>query len=72
MKTLNPRKALARNLKRVRAAMSQSELAERSGQRRALISDIEREKANPTLDTLAAISTALKVWVAELLEKRND
>ena len=68
MKSINTRTALASNLKRLRAEMSQSEIAERSGQRRALISDIESGKANPTLATLSEIAKALKVSVSELLK----
>jgi transcriptional regulator with XRE-family HTH domain len=63
-----PRESLASNLKRLRSTTSQSDLAERSGQRRALISDIESCKANPTLDTLSEIAKALKISVSELLK----
>lgn len=47
--------------------MSQTDLAERARIRRALVSDIERKAANPTLDSLVRIATALGVETADLL-----
>ena len=48
--------------------MSQAELAERAELRRAAISDIEREAANPTLDSITKIAAALRVDVCELFD----
>jgi transcriptional regulator with XRE-family HTH domain len=48
--------------------MSQADLADDAGIRRALVSDIERGEANPTLDTMVRIATALGVESAELLK----
>lgn len=61
--------ALARKVKDLRRArtMSQAELAEMAGIRRALVSDIERGRANPTLDSLSRIATAFGIEPADLL-----
>lgn len=48
--------------------MSQDELAKAAGVRRALVSDIERRVANPTLESLSRIATAFGVQPAELLD----
>ncbi|MCP1754027.1 transcriptional regulator with XRE-family HTH domain [Bradyrhizobium elkanii] len=47
--------------------MTQSDLAEAAGIRRALVSDVERKKANPTLESLCRIATALGIEPADLL-----
>jgi ribosome-binding protein aMBF1 (putative translation factor) len=61
--------ALGRNVKDLRRSltMSQTDLAEEARIRRALVSDIERRAANPTLDSLVRIATALGVEPADLL-----
>ena len=66
------RAALGRNVRKLRLSlrMTQAELAERAESRRALISDIERGEANPTLDSLLRIAVALRVEPAELLDRR--
>jgi transcriptional regulator with XRE-family HTH domain len=46
--------------------MSQEELADEAETRRALISQIERGEANPTLDSIVKIATALGVEIGEL------
>jgi transcriptional regulator with XRE-family HTH domain len=46
-----------------------TELAARSGLSRAMISFIEHELRNPTLDTLLRIAAALKVDLAEVLKR---
>lgn len=51
--------------------MSQTELAEAAGVRRALVSDIERSVANPTLESLSRIAKALGVEPADLLGTRS-
>lgn len=43
--------------------MSQADLADRTETRQALISEIERGEANPTLDSILRIATALGVEV---------
>lgn len=61
--------ALGRKVKDLRRSltMSQTELAEAAGVRRALVSDIERSVANPTLESLSRIAKALGVEPADLL-----
>src|SRR5881409_2015473 len=44
---------------RVRAGLTQTELARRAGTSQARISELERGEANPTVDTLARIAAAL-------------
>jgi transcriptional regulator with XRE-family HTH domain len=60
---------LAVNQRRLRVAigLSQGELAAAAGVGKATISGIEQERANPRLETLAAIAAALRVEVGELL-----
>jgi transcriptional regulator with XRE-family HTH domain len=56
---------------RLSSNMSQAALADKADTRRAQISEIERGKANPTLDTLLKIATALAVQLNELFESRR-
>lgn len=60
---------LGRKVKDLRHSlkMSQADLADDAGTRRALVSDIERGEANPTLDTIVRIAMALGVEAADLL-----
>jgi transcriptional regulator with XRE-family HTH domain len=61
---------LARKVKERRLSlnMSQTDLAAKSETRQALISEIERGEANPTLDSILRIAAALKIGVADLFE----
>jgi transcriptional regulator with XRE-family HTH domain len=61
---------LAGNLRRLRIArhLSLSELARATGISKATLSGIENGGANPTVETLAGMSAALRVSFAELLE----
>lgn len=63
------RVALGGRVKNFRLAkkLTQSELAGLARVRRALISEIERGLANPTLDSIVCIAAALRVEPAELL-----
>lgn len=60
---------LARNVKRVRTArgVSLSALARTSGVARATLYQLEAAQGNPTIDTLFAVSTALRVALSELV-----
>ncbi|SCB52117.1 Helix-turn-helix [Bradyrhizobium yuanmingense] len=60
---------LARNVRerRLRKSWTQYDLADETGLRQALVSQVEAEKANPTLRSLHRIASALGVQVAELL-----
>jgi transcriptional regulator with XRE-family HTH domain len=62
---------LTSNLRRLRIArhLSLSELARATGMSKATLSGIENGRANPTLDTLAALAGALRIPVVELLEE---
>jgi transcriptional regulator with XRE-family HTH domain len=62
---------LAANLRRLRIArhLSLSELARATGMGKATLSGIENGRANPTVETLAALADALRVPVGELLEE---
>jgi transcriptional regulator with XRE-family HTH domain len=65
------RGALARNLRRLRVARrwSLGDLAAATGAGKATLSAIENARANPTVETLAALAGALEVDVAALLEE---
>ncbi|WP_225125950.1 MULTISPECIES: helix-turn-helix domain-containing protein [unclassified Bradyrhizobium] len=71
---------MAKSQKRVRAALgqkvrhlrrslklTQADLADEAGIRRASVIDVERGQANPTLDTIVRIAAALRVEPSELL-----
>jgi transcriptional regulator with XRE-family HTH domain len=64
------RDALARNLRRLRVARrwSLGDLAAATRTGKATLSAIENARANPTVETLAALAGALEVDVAALLE----
>jgi transcriptional regulator with XRE-family HTH domain len=64
------RDALARNLRRLRVARrwSLADLASATGTGKATLSAIENARANPTVETLAALAGALEVDVSALLE----
>ncbi|MEU1735019.1 XRE family transcriptional regulator [Streptosporangium sp. NPDC020145] len=62
------REAIAANLRRVRLArgLSVRELAELTGVSKALISQVERGVANPTVEVLSRLATALELTFGEL------
>jgi transcriptional regulator with XRE-family HTH domain len=64
----NVRHALALSLRtlRQRREWSQTELATRAGVRQALVSAIEVESANPTVESLNKIASALGVRIEDL------
>lgn len=63
------RTALGQQVKKRRRALelTQAALARQAGVRRAMLIEIEKGEANPTLDSLVRIATALKTDPAELL-----
>jgi transcriptional regulator with XRE-family HTH domain len=65
------RAVLAANLRRLRIArhLSLSELARATGVGKATLSGIENGRANPTVETLAALAGALRASLGELLEE---
>jgi transcriptional regulator with XRE-family HTH domain len=56
---------------RVAAGMKQDEFAEKCGFARSYMSRIETGTANPSLDAIQTLATALKVPVQELFGKPN-
>jgi transcriptional regulator with XRE-family HTH domain len=62
---------LAQNLRRLRIArhLSLSELARATRMSKATLSSIENGRANPTVETLAALAGALRISLIELLEE---
>lgn len=62
---------LAANLRRARIArrLSLSELARATGISKATLSGIENAHANPTVETLTSIASALRLSLVELLEE---
>ena len=62
---------LTRNLRRLRIArrLSLSQLARATAISKATLSGIENGRANPTLETLAALAGALGITLTELLEE---
>jgi transcriptional regulator with XRE-family HTH domain len=65
------RRVVARNLRRIRlkAGLSQEELADRAGLNRNYIGMIEREENAPTVDALEQLSDALKIDPATLFRE---
>lgn len=64
------RVAVAENMRRVRLArgMSLRELASETGLSKALLSQLERQVANPTVSTLTKIAASLEIGFAELIK----
>nr|WP_249812106.1 helix-turn-helix transcriptional regulator [Bradyrhizobium sp. 188] len=64
---------MGRNVRDLRLSLrlSQADLADRAGIRRALVSDIERGETNATLDTIVRIARVLRVEAHELLEPQS-
>jgi transcriptional regulator with XRE-family HTH domain len=62
---------LAGNLRRLRIARHQSlsELARATPMSKATLSSIENARANPTVETLAGLASALRVTISQLLEE---
>jgi transcriptional regulator with XRE-family HTH domain len=71
---MDMRKLVGRNLKRLRLAkaLTQEDLAERSGFSQQFLSGIERGRRNPTIVTLFEIAQALGVSHMELVEPDNQ
>lgn len=64
---------LSKNIKSLRRerGIAQERLGLDSGVDRTLVSKIERQIANPSLETLTKIAAQLQVTVTELLTKRK-
>ena len=66
------RATLGRKVRELRLSinMTQADLADEAEIRQALISEIERGEANPTLDSILRIAVALDVSLSALFESR--
>jgi transcriptional regulator with XRE-family HTH domain len=64
---------LSKNIKslRIERGIAQERLGLESGVDRTLVSKIERQIANPSLEILSKIAAHLQVTVAELLTKKE-
>lgn len=67
-------KAFGERLREVRTlrGMSQDEVADRAHIYRSHVSDIERGRKQPTVETLYRLAHALRVHVADLLDDRDE
>jgi len=68
------RTALARNLKRYRheAGLAQERLALEAGIDRTMLSKIERQIANPSVETLLKLSNCLGVSISSLFDSDQN
>jgi transcriptional regulator with XRE-family HTH domain len=66
----NEAQKLGKNLKRIRTGkgISQGDIVKTSGIDKAMISNIENGKTNPTLATIAKLAKAIGVSVGELMK----
>lgn len=56
---------------RKKAGLTQVVLAEKANMSRSYLADLERNRYNPSLDTLTAIADALKINVSNLLDDED-
>jgi transcriptional regulator with XRE-family HTH domain len=65
------KRVLAENLRllRVKQRLSQNVLADEAGVTQALVSAIERGKANPTVESLERLAVVLEVRIGELFQE---
>lgn len=71
--TVPTKELLAKNLVRLRAErqMSQEDLSYMAGLSRTVVSHIERQQRNVTLETLEALAAGLGVSVRDLFDESN-
>jgi transcriptional regulator with XRE-family HTH domain len=71
---LSAKRVLADNLRllRLKQRLSQDVLADEAGVTQALVSAIERGRANPTVDSLERIALVLGVRIGELFEESES
>jgi transcriptional regulator with XRE-family HTH domain len=65
---INKRFGLVIRQWRLKASLSQEELAARAGLHRTYVSDVERGRRNPSLQSIAKLTNALKVSVSVLFQ----
>ena len=56
---------------RERRKLSMNEVAQRAGLSQQMISYVEREMRNPTLETLLRIASALEIDLADIISKAS-
>jgi transcriptional regulator with XRE-family HTH domain len=72
------REAIAANVvkilreKRKQRGLSMNQVAERSGLSQSMISLVEHDLRNPTLDTLLRISDALEIDLSEVIKRASN
>jgi transcriptional regulator with XRE-family HTH domain len=68
------RKTIAANIRRLRSeqGIAQEKLALIAGVDRTMVSKIERELTNPSIDTLLKLANVLGVSVSDLLDHRDN
>lgn len=66
--------ALGENIKmfRKKAKLTQMELAQKANISRSYLADVERNRYNPSIDTIKAIATALNVPVTSLINEDDS
>lgn len=71
---MDMRKLVGRNFARLRSAsgLTQEQVAERAGVSQQYISDLERGKRNPSVETLLKISDVFRVSHMELVKPDHD
>lgn len=57
---------------RKKAKLTQLELAQRANMSRSYLADVERDRYNPSVDTLKSIASALNIPVSYLLSEDNE
>lgn len=72
MDALGPRIALVLRRERERAGLGVSELARRAGIGKATVSQLESGSGNPSVETLWAIATTLRVPFSVFVEEPDD
>lgn len=66
--------SLGANIKRFRKlrGLTQEKLAKKANMSRSYLADVERDRYNPSVDTLRAIAGALNVGVNELIDSLDE
>lgn len=66
--------SVGENIKSLRkkAGLTQLELAERSNISRSYLADIERNRYNPSVETIKAIAKALKVPISSIVDQQSE
>lgn len=65
--------SIGSNIKKWRKArgLTQVQLAEKTNLSRSYLADLERDRYNPSVETLTAISIALNISISRIVENKN-